>query len=210
MFAYLILLAVFLSFLAKAEDANFTMSAWDSQTVLYTIGAWARHLHDGFIPRHDVLNTTKCYCQDEDDMSDPRYGYYYLFSYWNSQLKRSYSASWNCSAAGPDSFNSSDVNIKPAQCVDWVYKSLPSCSTSTDGNVFCFQLDDPKPYVASGSHYLSKANNSFEFNNSWQKLLQTSSHYMCPNAITDELREKLQAKVRNGDCGGPHRVRFWH
>ena len=104
MFAYLILLTVFLSFLAKAEDANFTMSAWDSQTGLYTIGAWARHLYDGFIPRYDVLNTTKCYCQDEDDMSDPRYGYYYLFSYWNSQLKRSYSASWNYSTAGAGLF----------------------------------------------------------------------------------------------------------
>ena len=61
MFGYLILLAVFLSFLAKAEDANFAMSTWDSQTGLYTIGTWARHLYDGFIPMHDVLNTTKYY-----------------------------------------------------------------------------------------------------------------------------------------------------
>lgn len=186
MFAYAMSLAVILPFLAKAESAKSHMYALDEQTGLYAIGAWAAHLNYGFIPMHDVVNTTKCYCLNETDMSHPTYGYYYQFNYWNYQLHHSYSASRECIHRGPRPYNASRSHNSTLQnlCLLHIYEGGPLYSESTDGDndyIFTFHVDDPKPYPAFGSYHLSKGNSAFKFSNSdWQKLPKRSSDYLSP------------------------------
>ncbi|KAL2041454.1 hypothetical protein N7G274_005836 [Stereocaulon virgatum] len=186
MLAYAISLAVFLSFLAKAESAKSHMYALDNQTGLYAIGAWAAYLSDGLIPMYDVVNTTKCYCLNETDMSRPTYGYYYQFNYWNYPLYRSYSTSTECIHRGPHPYNASRSHEYALQnrCLLNIYggETLHSESTYGDNDdIFTFHLDDPKPYPAFGSHYLSQGNSAFKFSNSdWQKLPRKSSDYLSP------------------------------
>lgn len=134
----------------------------------------------------DVLNITKCYCGDTMDAA-----YYYQFDYRNFHNMQDYTLGWTCDSEpaidGWGTVGGKRTNFILPLCWNthalWRKHKRKECSTSYNGDKFCYELGNTRHPV---DHYF--------FNGQKRKLPVKGITEFPPDQCASLCRVKFQGK----------------